>query len=259
MLSEVLFLAAAQERFRDQQLSQARDLCQRGIEVYPESGRLWELLGVVAWFQGDTTPCLNALERASVFVPLQPLAQLALASAYALVDKPDLARTVYSHLATSPEFPVPLLPQLAAGLGRLREDAAALMVCERLVELRPAYHPAWFGVAFYRQRLGEPIENVLASLEQAHRLAPNARTYRLNLAVCLARLHRFAEAFSYIDEIPIAEIPHAAWLRQLRPLFVSLGDLARVWECDERLRTLEQDNGPNDGSCDGNCPCCHDD
>ena len=259
MLPEVLFLAAAQERFRDQQLSQARDLCQRGIEVYPESGRLWELVGVVAWFQGDTAPCLHALERASMLVPLQPLAQLALASAYALVDKPDLARTVYSHLATAPEFPVPLLPQLAAGLGRLRENAAALLVCERLIDLRPTYHPAWFGVAFYRQRLGEPIENVLAPLEQAHRLAPNARTYRLNLAACLARLNRFAEAFSFIDEIPIAEIPHASWIRQMRPIFVSLGDLARVWECDERLQALEQDEKPHGGSCDGHCPRCLDD
>jgi hypothetical protein len=108
-------------------------------------------------------------------------------------------------------------------------------------------------------RLGEPIENALLPLEQAHALAPSARTYRLNLAACLARLHRFAEAFSLVDEIPIAEIPHAGWLRQLRPIFVSLGDLARVWACDERLRTLEQEDDPTNGSCDGNCPHCLDD
>lgn len=255
MIPESVLFEAAYQCYLDQDLDNARSLCLRACLAYPDSGPLWQLAGLVDWFLGDTAACVDALERAALLIPLQPLAQLCLASAYALQGKRELARFVYDHLIELPEFPIPLLPELARGLGSLGEDAAALAVCERLVELRPSYHPAWFGVAFYRLRLGHAVEDALQYLEQAHHLAPQARTYRLNLAVCLARLHRYAEAFCCIDDIAISEIPHAAWIRQIRPIFVALGDLARVWACDERLRALNSPAGPNPG-WDRLCPRC---
>ena len=59
-------------------------------------------------------------------------------------------------LAEDGRCPTPLLPDVARGLGRAGEYGLALEVCQRLTVLRPAYHPAWFGVAFSLRQLGRP-------------------------------------------------------------------------------------------------------
>ncbi|WP_020470104.1 tetratricopeptide repeat protein [Zavarzinella formosa] len=151
------FVHAALECFHEDDFPETIRVCHRGLDQHPDTGRLWEILGLAHWMRGEIQAALSPLETASLYVPLQPLAQLALAAAYAWANKPDLARTVYKHLADCPGFPVPLMPRLAAGLGRIGENEAALLVCEKLVELRPDYHPAWFGIAFYRRRLGRPV------------------------------------------------------------------------------------------------------
>jgi tetratricopeptide (TPR) repeat protein len=234
----------------------AREICRNGLEHQVDSGRLWELSGISSWFLGEIDQALVALENASLLVPLLPISQIALASAYAHFDKPDLARLIYRHLQSLPEFPVPLLPQLAAGLGRVGEVEAALTVCEQLVELRPGHHPAWFGIAYYLRRLGRPLTDIIPPLEIAHQLAPHMRTYRLNLSACLAQVDRFEEAYAYVCAIPIEEIRCPHWLQTMLPVFAAVGDENREIECQQLLRELGDGPHPDDWNPDGGCPSC---
>ena len=57
-----------------------------------------------------------------------------------------------------------LLPAVAAGLGRLEDFDLALQVCERIVAENPAHHQAFFGIAYYRNRLGALLTQRLAGM-----------------------------------------------------------------------------------------------
>jgi Flp pilus assembly protein TadD len=246
MGDERIYLDAALGHFRDGEFDKAVHACRWGLTVYPDDGRLWEVRGLSHWMRGDLASALRALETASVLVPLDPLAQLALAAAYAWADKPDLARTVYRHLAGLPGFPVPLLPRLAAGLGRVGEYAAALLVCEEIVEVRPDYHPAWFGIAFYRRKLGRSVGDAIAPLARAATLAPDEDVYRLNLAGCHAQAGDFPAAYRVAATVDVASIRCPNWLRLMLPVFDAAGDAGRRDAC---RRQLDGSGDAHGGEC----------
>ena len=246
MSDDWMHLEAALSLFHADEFAKAVSVCRRALAKYPDAGRLWEVCGLSHWMAGDIASALPALETASLLVPLAPLAQLALAAAYAWADKPDLARTVYRHLADLPVFPVPLMPRLAAGLGRVGEYATALVVCEKIVELRPDYHPAWFGIAFYLRKLGLSVEAAIPPLERAAELAPDEESYRLNLAACHAQAGDFAAAYRSAASVDVASIRCPNWLRLMLPVFHAVSDWGRRDECRRRL---DETGGAHGGGC----------
>lgn len=243
-----MYLETALGHFHADHFGKAIHACRWGLTVHPDAGRLWEVYGLSLWMTGDVGAALPALEAASLFVPLDPLAQLALAAAYAWADKPDLARTVYTHLAGLPVFPVPLMPRLAAGLGRVGEYAVALPVCEKIVELRSCYHPAWFGIAYYLRKLGRPVADAIPPLERALALAPDEEAYRLNLAACHAQNGDFTSAYRVAECVDVRTVRCTHWLRLMLAVFDAVGDEGRFHQCRQQLAR------PGDAS--GGCSTC---
>lgn len=176
---------AALDRFGEGNFAQAMRCCKRGLSRAPDCGRLWEMAGIIFWSLDKRRRAIAALERATTLAPLGALGQCTLADAYALQGKRTLARTIYAFLAEPGRCPVDFLPRLATGLGRLGDNRLALAVCEELIKRQPSHHAAWFGVAYYRRRLGCPADQVLAPLEMAYLIAPACLTYRINLACLL--------------------------------------------------------------------------
>lgn len=255
MRTERMYLEAAVGHFQNGLYFEAAHVCLAGLDRFPDAGRLWEVYGTSLWLLGQIKAAQEALETASVLVPLVPRAQLALASAYAHADKPDLARLIYHHLSKHPDFPGPLLPQLAAALGQIGEDEAALLVCEQIVKRQPEYHPAWFGIAFYLRRMGRPVWTVIPHLRVAHELAPDRRTYRLNLAACYAEVGRHADAYRCLEGIPVAEVRCSHWLAMMAGVFTVVGDTPRHEECRGLLERLTDGPDPEGWDPEGTCPC----
>ena len=62
--------------------ARAACLARRHLLGSPDDGRLLEVYGIASWHAGDPDSALEALEKATALVPLNPPAQLALACCY---------------------------------------------------------------------------------------------------------------------------------------------------------------------------------
>jgi Flp pilus assembly protein TadD len=202
----------------------ARDACRAGLRVEPDHPGLNEALGLAEFGAERYGPAVHALEAASLFGPLGAEAQLALADCYVRFGQVQAAGAIVDFQAEPGRCPTPLLPDLARGLGRTGRYALALDVCQRLTVLRPSYHPAWFGVAYYLGQLGRPPGTLVRPLEAAFALAPRALTYRLNLAALYADLGRPADAYALVRGVPADAVRCRCLCRRLLPAFEHAGD-----------------------------------
>lgn len=196
-----VFARAAADRFGAGEFEGVIEVATAGLARFPECGDLLEIRGVARCGRGEVLAATADLEAASALVPLGAQGQVALADCYARLGKIELARTVLFFLAEPGRCPVPLLPDVARGLGHLGEYATALAVCEAVTAARPGHHPAWFGQAYYRLKLGEPLASVAPALEEAFRLAPASLTYRLNLARAWDAAGRAADAYALVRDL----------------------------------------------------------
>lgn len=219
-----VFVRAAADRFGGGDFGAVVEVATAGLGRFPECGDLFEIRGVARCGLGEVLAATSDLETASALVPLGVQGQVALADCYARLGKTDLARTILGFLAEPGRCPVPLLPDVARGLGHLGEHAAALGVCEAITAARPGYHPAWFGQAFYRLRLGEPLAAVAGALEAAYRLAPHAPTYRLNLARAWLEGGRVADAYGLVRDLAPGDVRCPCMARALARLAGASGD-----------------------------------
>jgi hypothetical protein len=123
-----------------------------------------------------------SLECASHLAPLTSSASFALAICYLQNNKRDLGVLVLRGLATSSRTPLALLPMVAATLGSLSEFVIALSACRNIVRRDHERHDAHFGVAYYLRCLRTAPRKYIASIRQAHHLAPEVPLYRVVLA-----------------------------------------------------------------------------
>jgi tetratricopeptide (TPR) repeat protein len=230
--------------------SQAATVAQYGLLASPDDGRLWEIRGLALYELSDVPGATVAVEHASWRVPLSALGQLVLADCYTAADKPELAWTILTFLAEPDRCPQPLLPKVSAGLGRIGAYTLALEVCERLTALRPTYHPAWFGVAFYRQKLNRPAEDLIDPLFAALQLAPDALTYRLSLAGICDDLGWYPMAYRVVKCVSASRVKCPRMVAKLIRVFSHMGDVKRVLEYEAWLGRMAETD-PN-GGC-GNC------
>jgi hypothetical protein len=140
------------------------------------------------------------------------------------------------YLAETDRCPVMLMPRLAASLGELGAYTVALDVCFTLTDHRPDYHPAWFGIAYYLAKLGDPLADRLRYLRRAHELAPAAVTYRVALAAVLAELGSLTEAVDVIASVPASMVHCPCCLRKMATIFQQAGDRHAAAACEDRLR-----------------------
>lgn len=228
---------------------EAEQRTREAVELSPEDGRLWQLRGLVLLRSQELQGACDALETASLFVPLDWSARCALGDCYRRLGKSALAIDVYRHLASQPSCPTTLLPAVAAGLGSLGAFEDALEVCRTIVTRDPSAHGGYFGVAYYLRRLGEPVESVLPLLKQAHQLAPRVDLYRVTLGTALDQLGFREEAYELLRELDPASIRCRSCLRRMMEIFRCVGDESRSRECQSRVRNLEEP-GPDAGTLD---------
>jgi Flp pilus assembly protein TadD len=233
-----LYLLAAQQRFDQGDFHQAIEHCREALFRFEDHGPLWELYGTACWLVRAYEDAKEALETASCLQPLSPLGQIALAGLYTRTGHVEAAQAIYDHLTQPGRCPLPLLAKVAAGYGRLGAFLAAQEVCEYLVAERPMHHAAWFGIAYYRLRRGEPAEVAVRPLATAFELAPERVTYRLNLALLHAELGNFRLAYDLIRHTAPEHIGCACLARRLRSVVAWAGNETLLTAYDLRLAIL---------------------
>ncbi len=222
----------------DQQLfCQAMHVARLGLAEFPEDPRLWQVLGTSLWCVSDVEQAQDALETASCLAPLGPLARFTLGLVYARLGKNDLARTVFEYLVEPDRCPTGMLHKLAAACGQIEEHELALQACETLAQRNPAHHGAHFGIAYYKTRLGHPLEEVMIPLSLAMDLAPGLLSYRMNLVFVWTEMGEYGKAYDLLADVPVQQIFHPCWLRKMIIVFDHFDDLDRL---SEALLQLEK-------------------
>ena len=226
------------EHFHRGRFPQAERLARAGLREFPEDGLLWQLLGMFRQRAGDFVSASEALETASLLVPLDPSVRCALADCHARLGRAELARQLYRLLAGDGACPTALLPAVASGLGSVGEDATALDVCRELSRREPTRHEAFFGMAFYMRRLGHPVESLIPVVTHAHDLAPEIVTYRVFLASLLATTGKHQEAYELLRDVPPESVRCSGCLRRMMAVFRLAGDDARARDCREQAKRV---------------------
>jgi tetratricopeptide (TPR) repeat protein len=227
-------------RFDQGDLLEAGTHAQTALPSYPDDGALWQIYGLACVQRREFAAGRAALEQATCLQPLSMAARLALALAYAHTGRTQLARHLYQQLRRNRDCAPALWPKLAAGLGAIGANRAALAVCRRLARLQPGHHAAHYGVAFYRARLGLPARCLLRPLCQAHRLAPFVAIYRLNLAAVYDELEQLPQAYPLLQGVLPETVSCPRWLARLADWFERLGDESRAKACHRRRATLRR-------------------
>jgi Flp pilus assembly protein TadD len=216
-------------------VDQARQLLQEA----PKDGRFWHLCGMACWQLKDFVGALEALEEASLWTPLHPQAQYALAACYVWAGLPDLAGTLYEHLGGILED-TRALAAIATHLGAMERYEAALHVCRRITVLNPGHHAAFFGIAYYLSRLGCSPLALVGPLAMALDLAPRVLHYRVNLALAWSDAGLREQAYDLLKSVSLEAISCPCCLRRMRDIFDSVGDAGRSLLCRVRLSCLLQ-------------------
>jgi len=236
----------ARNLYRSGLFEQVLDLTAEAVGQYTDHPPLWHFRGLAHHARGEFAEAVAALETLTLLAPLSPSAQVALASSYLATGKPELARTMYSHLASTPGVPVHLLPQLAAGLDCLEEFQAALAVRREWAQRDPGCAAAFFAVAQSMARLTYPADSLLPFLWQAFQLAPDKILYRVDLALLFQRCGNREKAYRLLEAVPASAyraICCPPRLQALIAVFSAAGDADRHETCHRHLSAMSNGRG----------------
>jgi tetratricopeptide (TPR) repeat protein len=220
-------------------LRDAADVAEDALEVYPDDGPLWELLGVACQRDARHMEAREALETASLLKPLDTGARFCLAEAYAATGLYDMAVFVFRMVSDDPQTPTWLLPRIASHLGQMQEHADALEVCQLILKRDDARHDAHFGVGFYLRRMGAPVTQVLTSIMRAHELAPEVSLYRVVAASLLEEQGQHEDAYDLLRGLSPETIQCPESLRRMMTVFRTARDLQGLWDCARCLKKLD--------------------
>ncbi|MBB74562.1 MAG: hypothetical protein CMJ75_08620 [Planctomycetaceae bacterium] len=203
-----------------------------------DNGAAWQLRGLAHFALGDYEQALQALEHASMLIPLSAVAQCRLAACYLFVRRAKVAAVIYLHLAELEMLSEELVECIADGLARVREDQAALNFClDHLRQFR-GNHRLLISVAEVTRRLGFDSDEVLPFAYQAHRLQPENVSYRILFVQLLVDAGRVREAGNALAAVELDRLQCVASLQRLRLLFKRIDDEAGVEHCQARLTQI---------------------
>lgn len=208
------------------------------LEVDPDHGEAWEMLGLLAHVLDEMALAMSALERANALVPLSARSQLALARCYDRSNFRETAKSIYVYLATLPGLVDDLLEPLAAGLGRHGECQMALAICRQAAKRMPDNPGPLLGIVHYMRRLRIPPERILPTLFQAYRLAPDDNDCRITLAWLLHETGQSAEGARLLEQIDCEEFTCIRCLTLMQHIHESVGNVARANDCRYRLKVI---------------------
>lgn len=229
---------SARDRFDEGDFGGALELARAGLLREEYHPGLLQVYGLAAYHLGEPHDALEGLEGASVVAPLSPLAQIVLADLYLRFGQRKSAAAGLSFLAEPGRCPTPLLADLARLLGTLGAYRSAFKVCRRLTELRPWYHPAHYGMAYYLSKLKKPVEKAIRHLRAAHELAPTAIPYRVALAGALSSTGRFEEACDLVRGVPAGALSCPDCLKRLQGAAELAGEVEMAMRLRDRLREV---------------------
>lgn len=241
---------SATEKLDEGDFSRARELARAGLLRDENHAGLLQVYGLAAYHLNEPRDALEGLEAASVLAPLSPLSQLALADLYLGFGQRETAATVLSFMAEPDRCPTPLLPDLARLLGKLGAFRTAFKVCKRLTRLRPWYHPAHYGMAYYLAKLKRPRAKIIRHLRAAVELAPCAFLYRVALAGALADAGRSEEACAVVRNVPVGAMNCPSCLQRLQWAAEEASEVQLAMRLRDRLaEVLQRRCEPGAGDC----------
>lgn len=235
----------AADLFHLKQYGDAADAARAGLDLDPDNGRLWQVLGAALWHLGDVPAARSALETAAAIIPLKPLGQRLLAECYVAAGKRKLAIFMFRHLVRGGQCPSELLPAIAASLNKLGQYKLALQACRTLTRRHPHHHQAHFATAFYLNRLGANPRLMIGPLNRAMDAAPHLLHYRINLAFAWAEAGEIAAAANLLAPLHADDICCPAWLRRMHAILHAAGDDALADACSRQLDRLEDRCSPD--------------
>jgi len=203
-----------------------------------DDGRCWRLRGLAHFALGKMDAAIDALEHASILLPLCAESQCRLAKCYQNTGRKDVASAIYAHLATFKALPEQLAEVVGLGLFDLGEYARALEFC-RANQARFIEHPQLLAVTFRSMhKLRFDHQAILPLVLRAHRLEPDNVSYCITLARLLVTAGRHAEAVQVLRGVDLNALQCIASLEQMRMLFEQLRQVDAAHHCRERLQQI---------------------
>ncbi len=213
----------------------------RHLVEHKQCGRGRELLGMIyhRWREWDIA--VEFLEEASVRVPLQPMAECALADCYRATQRFRWARTLYRGALHRRDACTPALLAAAAGLDALDDCRAAIAACRRAIQLDPKMAQSHFDLSYYLGRCGAAVATVEVSARRAIALDPQNLTFRIGLAGFLHQHQRSEEAGPLLNSLSVEHVQLLqcpCCLSRLIGVFEAIGDEERATWCRQRQEIL---------------------
>ncbi len=231
-------LREARRLLTDNDCPAAIEKLNQALADSPDDGRLWDLLGVALWDSGAVQDSIEALEHATILVPLSPEGQLALGLGYEVVQKRELALELLLGLAGRDHLSPAILEQLARALGRAGEFSTALHVCQRAASAMPESPAPLLGVAYYMTRLGASSEQLLPALFRAMHLDPHDTGVRILLARRLHDCGMSEDAAEVLRLVDLSKYRCVRCLAAMQEIFQAAGDFESADECQAALHSM---------------------
>jgi tetratricopeptide (TPR) repeat protein len=222
-------------------LEAALKLAESALAVNENDGAIWQLCGLIYRDRCEFASCVDALERASLLVPLDALARVALAEAYGKIGSVGLARDLFVARFDDGTMTVDLLMQTAVGLDGIDQPRLAMKACQIAAERDPERSQPYYDMGYYAARCGYPVHVVESLARRAISLEPNRVNYRIGLASLLAKHERLDDAHAIVRTITATQIETVrcrCCLERMAALFEQVADFGRATECREQLMRL---------------------
>ncbi len=231
--------ASAEANFLAGKFEAAHLQLEAALNADDDAGQLWELLGMVAYAEGDPDLAIDALEHASLLVPLANCSQFVLAICYEKREQPESASSIYRHLGSQDDLDENLMEPVARALGRCDECEYALEVCRLAATRMPEAPEPLMGMVFYMKRLSRPAEQILPVLFRAFHLDPEDSDCRLTLARTLHECQQHEEAAYLLSVLPIEDYRCMNCLTAMHEIFAAAGDATNLARCIAVLQAIE--------------------
>lgn len=239
---------------REDRLSDAGQWLRERLVEAPDCGATWRLLGLVEHGQRQWSSAAASLEEASLHIPLDALAECALAEAYGRLGKLQWALDLLSGVACSRGSSSMLLSRAAKLCDQMGCPALAIAMSRRVLASEPESSRGYFDLSHYLARSGAPDSQIEATIRRAVALEPDEMVYRLALLGFLVDRGRVDEAYKTIAGLSqdgISQLDCRKCLGCFQHVYQHGGDAERVGWCVrqiERLTASQTGTAGADGS-----------
>jgi tetratricopeptide (TPR) repeat protein len=211
------------------------------LAEHPEDGRGWELLGLVYHALHEWGQAMEALELATLRVPLRLAGVLALGDCYLAHRRWRWAAEHYAQVVRDAQASPTLLLRAAAGLDRLGLPRFGVEACRKATRLDPTLAQPFYDLSYYLLRAGGTPGTIEAAARRAIHLDPERWSYRVGLASYLHQQGRTADGAMLLKPATpamIATMGCRCCLNRLIELWSTVGAEEPVAWCRARIAEL---------------------